>query len=43
MVPDFIFIDLLGKFIAFGDYIFPSAFSANYKLKVMNKSNIKRS
>ena len=41
MVPDFIFIDLLGKFIVFADNIFSSAYSANYKLKIRNKNNVR--
>ena len=42
MVPDFIFIYLLGKFIVFADNIFSSAYSANYKLKIRNKNNVRR-
>ena len=42
MVPDFIFIGLLDKFIVFVDYIFSSAFSSDYKLKIMNKNNVRR-
>ena len=42
MVPYFILIDLFRKFIVFVDYIFSSAFSANYKLKTMNKHNFRR-
>ena len=41
MVPDFIFIDLLGKFIVFADNIFSAAYSANYKLKIRNKNNVR--
>ena len=41
-VPYFILIDLFGKFIVFVDYIFSSTFSANHKLKIMNKHNVRR-
>ena len=41
MVPYFIFIALLGNFIVFVDYTFSSAFSANYKPKIINE-NINR-
>ena len=34
---------LIGKFIVFVNHIFSSAFSANYKLKIMNKNNFRRS
>ena len=42
MVPYFIFIALLGNFIVFVDYTFSSAFSANYKPKIINENNINR-
>ena len=38
MAPDFIFMYLFGEFIVFINYIFFYAFSANYKLKIINKN-----